>query len=156
MSLLWKTAMAFDPEGHSITSETHNDHLLAKEFRDAGMKQSPCTAKWCNAYDKSHADAQDRAEGKVLFKRDREAAWTDHDLDLKKPVYGMEASANPVTLENYQKNPGSRRSEGSGQAWAFRHRGKIHLQNGHHGVAAAMLRGDSHYPIKLVDLDKEG
>ena len=72
-------------------------------------------------------------------------------MDLSKPLYGFEARASETTIAEYTRQPERRRGTPS----VFRHQGKHYIMNGHHGLAGALRRGDSHADVQMIDLDKD-
>lgn len=161
MSLLWvKVAKQMtddeydDYYGHPRSAretnyaEDHNQHGMSPAFEAAGIKHAPCAFSLCNDVDWDHSDAFDEAEDR-FFKGQHEP----HRLDLSQPVHGFEATADMHTLRRYTKHPESR---GGNEPSVFRFRGKTYIHNGHHGIAAALRRGDSHIDTAMVDLDQAG
>ena len=72
-------------------------------------------------------------------------------IDLSKPLYGFENNCHPSVLSKYTAHPEARR----GRPYVFRHQGKHYIMDGHHGLAGALLRGDSHADVHMIDLDKD-
>jgi hypothetical protein len=64
----------------------------------------------------------------------------------------MESTAHPSVIRKYRRDPGSRPA---GLPVAFRHKGTLHLMDGHHGTAAALHRGDNPIAMHVIDLDKD-
>lgn len=126
-----------------ILSEKHEDHLLAPEFKAVGMKQSPCTASWCEAHDQEHEDAYEKA-----YDLHGEGKSHTHDLDLSRPIHGMETRADMNHIHNLAQSP----EKAKGRALVMEHKGQIHVLDGHHRIAAGMLRGDTHHPVHLVEI----
>jgi hypothetical protein len=141
MSNLWATAIiSYDEE--------HEDHALHPAFEAAGIKHAPCAFSRCPDMDFEHSDAFDRAETHLY--NEKENLPVEH-IDLSKPIYGFEATADLHTLRRYTAHPESR----EGLPIVFRHQGKHFILNGHHGLAGALRRGDSGADVHMIDLDKE-
>jgi len=138
MSLLWaKVASRF--------AEEHDEHAMHPYFRAAGIKESPCGYRLCSDHDEDHGDAFDEAEA-----RQWNGGGTPHDLDLRQPVHGFESglseeTANILPAQRPAKQP----------PVVFRHKGQVHIMDGHNRLADALLRGQSHYPVVMHDLDKD-
>jgi hypothetical protein len=136
MSLLWVKAV------YDMSDEVHADHALAPLFRDAGIKEAPCTNSACKQYDKA-AD-------------DRLWAGDDHPthkemIDLKHtPIYGFECHADPNTIAHYIRHP---KSHAHGPV-VIRDGGAHYIVDGHHSIAGAMYQGDDKTMANVIDLDR--
>lgn len=146
MSLLWAQAATVEDERYD-GDEDHDDHALHPTFEAAGIKHSPCGFSRCPNQDFEHSDAFDEAETRMF----NGVRMPVKHLDLTKPVYGFEHTADMHTLRAYTRDPGARK----GLPVVFQHQGRQHIMNGHHGIAAAMLRGDSSIPVHHINLDQE-
>ena len=142
MSLLWKVAVSLD-------DEEHHEHALHPAFEAAGIKPAPCGFSRCPDMDFDHSDAFDLAETHL---HDKGEHLPVERIDLAKPLYGFEATADMHTMRRYQSHPETRR----GLPIVFRNEGKHFIMNGHHGLAGALRRGDSHADVHMIDLDKDG
>lgn len=164
MSTLWIEAASwgddYDGDDHFVPYQHHHDddfdanldeehhaHALHPSFEAAGIRHSPCGFSRCPEQDFEHSDAFDRAEEISMRQGSRLPVKS---LDLTGPVHGFETTADLHTLRQYRDNPGARR----GLPVVFQHRGKQHIMNGHHGIAAAMLRGDQSTPVHHINLDE--
>lgn len=135
---------------HWVDEEEHDEHWLHPTFAAAGIKDSPCGYSRCTTQDEEHSDAFDDAE-RHMFHHGYDSVPVHH-LDLKKTtLHGFEPTCDMHTLRKYIKDPTARQ----GLPMVFKHKGEHHIMNGHHGLAAALIRGDSHADVHLIDLDKD-
>jgi hypothetical protein len=141
MSLLWVVA-AYP------YSEDHDEHVMHPTFEAAGLKHAPCSFTRCSDFDQDHSDAFDRAETNLY---DLKQKLPVESMDLSKPLYGFEPTCDLHTLRRYTAHPESRK----GLPIVFRHQTKTYILNGHHGLAGALRRGDSHADVHMIDLDKD-
>lgn len=149
MSTLWVEAVGSryeDERYDGNLDEEHHEHALHPTFEAAGIRHSPCGFSRCPEQDFEHSDAFDRAEE---ISMNHGSHLPVKDLDLSQPVHGFEATADLHTLRRYRDNPSARR----GLPVVFQHRGKQHIMNGHHGIAAAMMRGDGSIRVHHISLD---
>lgn len=165
MSLLWKAAKDLsnlsDDEyedyyghprgggGHLYRNyaEDHEQHSMNPAFEGAGIKHAPCAFSLCRDADQEHSDAFDEAEERFL-----NGDFKHGDIDLTKPVYGFEATADMHTLRRYTKHPESRQGHPPS---VFIHQGRQYIHNGHHGISGALRRGDTSIPGAIVNLDED-
>lgn len=104
--------------------------------------------------------------------------WHDMDkekVDLSQPIHAMQPFVHKYHLEKYLDDPHadtetkekySGADEQTRKAidhYPFTHhpgfikyQGRMHVVDGHHRVAAALMRGDSHIEGKVYDADKHG
>ena len=140
MSLLWTKVASW-----RIDDEEHDEHAMHPSFEAAGLKHAPCAFVRCPEFDEEHSDAFDRAEER-FFNGDHHP----ENVDLSKPIYGFEPTCKMRTLRHFTDHPEARPQEPA----IFRHQGKHYLFDGHHGVSAALRRGDKTMKMAVVDLDK--
>jgi hypothetical protein len=138
------------------------------------------------AYDDSedHAEAAKKYEPKVapkLFTFVRRIQlfpqrWHDMDrqkVDLSQPIHAMQPFVHKSHLEKYLNEPDAptqamenvtdSKNRRALEHYPFTHhpgfvkyQGRMHCVDGHHRVAAALMRGDSHIEGKVWDADKHG
>lgn len=133
-----------------VMSSDHADHRLAPEFAAAGMHESPCMISRCTQHDPEHSDAFDTAEQRADTSFGGGGERHPHALDLSQPIHGFETHANPDHVEHLMNHPEAVK----GPATVMKHKGKFHVMDGHHRIAAGLMRGDSHHPVNLIDLDE--
>lgn len=138
MSLLWVAAR----RAHSAYAEDHTEHDLHPAFAAAGIVPSRCGFPLCHDVDYDHAEAFDEAE-----RRGFEGKYHPERISLAEPVHGFEHICDLHTLRRYTHEPPTE------PALMFRHQGQHHILNGHHRLAAALRRGDSHADVDMIDLD---
>lgn len=150
MSLLWaKVARWSDDDDYGLapTDEEHHEHALHPVFQAAGIGPAPCMMSRCPEQDFEHSDTYDWAESLASDRGQRNLPV--HHLDLTEPVHGFEFTADMHRLRHYIKHPSQ------DPPTVFRHRGQHYIMDGHHRVAAALLREDTSIPVHRVDLDTE-
>lgn len=151
MSNLWvKVAVDDEPDFSYSKGEEHYKHALHPAFEAAGIRHAPCAASYCPDVDHKHADAFDRAEEQVFDGLKHRDLPVEH-MDLSKPLYGYETTADMHTIRRYTHHPQTRK----GLPTVFRHEGGHYIMDGHHGLSGALRRGDTHTDVQMVDLDKE-
>lgn len=104
--------------------------------------------------------------------------WHDMDkekVDLSQPIHAMQPHLYKDKLKSYLDNPEGKttaqekfrgaddQTQKAIDHYPFTHhpgfikyQGRLHVVDGHHRVAAAMMRGDSHIEGKVYDADKHG
>lgn len=140
MSLLWVAAR----QAQAAYAEEHAEHDLHPAFAAAGIKTGPCAFPLCHDADDDHAEAYDEAERRGFagdYHRER--------IDLSQPLYGFEHTCDLHTLRRYTHQAPEE------PAFVFRHRGAHYIMNGHHRLAAALRRGDTHADVDMIDLDED-
>ena len=145
MSNLWVVAAHKNPLGY----EDHDRHPMHPMFEAAGIKHAPCGSSYCYDMDRDHSDVFDRASTRAND-RDGERPPVER-IDLSKPLYGYEDNCYLGTLGKYTAHPEARR----GLPFVFRYNDKHYILDGHHGLSGALLRGDSHADVHMIDLDKD-
>lgn len=147
MSLLWRTA-AWGDESYD-GDEDHPQHELYPAFEAAGIRHAPCMMSRCPDQDFDHTDVFDRAEMIHFDHRERGEELPVRHIDLTKPVYGFEPTADMHQMRHYQRRGSAKLPV------VFQHQGQQYIMDGHHRVAAAMRRGDASMPVRHIDLDNE-
>lgn len=145
MSNLWVKVAVDDDD------DDYEHRHLHPSFETAGIKKAPCGFSLCPDKDPDHVDAFDRAEEQVFDHREKHQDLPVERIDLAKPLYGYESRADMHTIRRYTRHPETRK----GIPTVFRHHDKHYIVNGHHGLAGALRRGDSHADVQMIDLDKE-
>jgi hypothetical protein len=100
------------------------------------------------------------------------AHWQQHatygGVNLKRPVYATQSHVSQGHIDKYLKDPGApthtmqrrkvQQSDylGDGAPMFVTHEGRLHTIEGHHRVAAALQRGDSHIMGWHFDADQHG
>lgn len=95
--------------------------------------------------------------------------WDQHathgPVDIKnQPVYATQSHVSQKHLDKYKADPGATTHEpsSSGQylgdhaPMMVTHQGRLHVTEGHHRVAAALQRGDSHINAYHYNADEHG
>jgi len=101
------------------------------------------------------------------------AHWQQHGtygaVDLRRPVYATQSHVSQAHIDKYLADPGAMSHHrmkyqnqgqsnylGDGAPMFVTHEGRLHTIEGHHRVAAALQRGDSHIMGWHYDADKHG
>jgi len=75
-------------------------------------------------------------------------------ISLQQPVYATQSHVTEQGLAKYSQNSDKSRS---GEKPSFvRHQGKLYVDDGHHRVGAALLRGDKSIEGYFYNADKKG
>lgn len=94
--------------------------------------------------------------------------WHEHakhePVDIKQPVYATQSHVSQTHLDKYKFHPdapthmdrGDGRYLGDEAPMMVTHNGRLHTIEGHHRVAAALQRGDSHIHAWHFNADEHG
>lgn len=94
--------------------------------------------------------------------------WHKHGtfgpVSLHQPVYATQSHVSQRHLDKYHAVPNASTHEDNGRGdylgdeapMMVTHRGRLHVTEGHHRVAAALQRGDSHIEAHHFDADEHG
>jgi hypothetical protein len=94
--------------------------------------------------------------------------WHKHathgPVDIKQPVYATQSHVSQTHLDKYRHAPNAPTHRDKGDdsylgdesPLMVTHRGALHTIEGHHRVAAALQRGDSHIPAWHFNADEHG
>jgi hypothetical protein len=111
-----------------------------------------------NLTDEDIPDIQDpRLHHFMRTSHKKPVEWRGASLDLtKQPIYATQSHVAREHIQRYTDDPSSgmhNPDQGSEDPVIVTHEGRIHVGDGHHRVAAALARGETHLPVWHFDLD---
>jgi len=79
-----------------------------------------------------------------------------YSLDLSRPVYATQSHVAREHIQRYLDDPDSQHQGHNESEYpvVVTHEGRMHAGDGHHRIAAALARGDSHIPAWHFNLDR--
>jgi hypothetical protein len=99
-----------------------------------------------------------KIKGKGIFEKAEKTTPTDVPLDQ---LHAIQRTVNVEQLTNYANDPGrvkpGTRAPGHGglidKPVVVKVDGKMHIHDGHHRLAAQMMKGATHAKARVIDLD---
>lgn len=141
----------FSPEHHKEHLKRYFDHVQKEQDRDTPDHTD------------HHLIAFQRSD--ALFGD----TWRNHgekrDIGIKGPVYATQSHVNQAHIDRYSKAPDDKSwheqttgrpagdYQGGHHPLFVTHQGRLHVIEGHHRVAAALQRGDTHIHGWHINLD---
>lgn len=170
----------YDEDLHDEVRERHSTPEIEAHYDEHGEYPPKHEEKVDNAYqDAFHQKLRDDAPTHhdddlmdfTSHHGHNNELWQHKKIDLKQPIFATQSHVSQTHLDKHHANPGGgevydkdpttpngtpHRYLGNEAPMFVTHEGRMHVTEGHHRVAAALQRGDSHIHGWHFDGDEHG